>query len=405
MLITWTIRYLDRADKQFKNRSLHLDTDTLDPAIKMAIEFVIEASTGKSEREILRFRKHFTEERSASFAEKSQRNGVHGFALIEYFEDDEGNEISLDAAARIVTGNPNIRIIPSGSKQHDIDYMLSTSKPVPVADITLSMEQLKLLAYFVRDFRELAKSAFMADRPATLQTVGSTSTLTTAASDEEIRSFLTIFRRLYMAGEPANFIKAVGVFSDALGDHPLGKWVKGVGHEYELAMADSKLFPFGNQGQTTFTAKNLIDVLIYTRYAHQPLGKNEQRQQEYDDYLRQLNGNKAKLDWMCLTEVWKSALTIGNVGRIIASWFDRYCQSHQSSADVLASLQDDHPGIGSQEKQADRSARIFREKTEALADAIWKQHGSPAGGSAQFFAEAEKQLKKQLEDGGDGGNK
>ncbi len=37
MLIFWRIRYLDRTDKQFKDRDLFLDTMLLPPATKAAV--------------------------------------------------------------------------------------------------------------------------------------------------------------------------------------------------------------------------------------------------------------------------------------------------------------------------------------------------------------------------------
>jgi hypothetical protein len=55
----------------------------------------------------------------------------------------------------------------------------------------------------------------------------------TAATDDEIRSFVMIFRRLYMAGEKANFVSAADLFAKAVSDNPFAKWVTGVKTSYE----------------------------------------------------------------------------------------------------------------------------------------------------------------------------
>ena len=42
MMLFWKIRYLDRAEKQFKDRYLYLHTKTLDPVARATIELVAE---------------------------------------------------------------------------------------------------------------------------------------------------------------------------------------------------------------------------------------------------------------------------------------------------------------------------------------------------------------------------
>jgi len=67
----------------------------------------------------------------------------------------------------------------------------------------------------------MLNSAFMKDGPGTLTSSGAIPTLTTPVTDDEIRSYVTIFRRLYMTGhrDPASFVKVVPIFVKALGDH------------------------------------------------------------------------------------------------------------------------------------------------------------------------------------------
>ena len=405
MMLLWKIRYLDRTDKQFKDRYLYLHTKTLDPVTRAAVELVVENKSSKTERAILKYRHLFTEEKSGNAP--GNPNEWDKFSTVgpsEYFEDETGKEITDHEMGPILTGSPTARLIPSGAKQHDIDFMLSEPTPVPVADVTLDPEELRLLGYFVRDLTELRDSAVMKDGPGTIKASGafglsatSNHTLETAASDEEIRSFVTIFRRLYMTGhhDPASFTKIIPVFVKALGDHPYAKWVDGVAKEYQNHLDSVPDFrPFIQPGACAFTTKRLIDVFLYTQYAHQP---NEDRQRQFGECLTQVHGKRPVLTWMFLTEIWKCSLKIGNAGKIISWWFKRYCEHHGVSPAVLTSLRDDHYGLGAAEKEEDRRARLFREKTEELAMELWKQNARPEGGPSQFLMMAREQLDQKLQ--------
>lgn len=402
MILFWKIRFLDRADKGFKDRSLFLNSETLDPVTRAALELVVEGRHPGSDRRILKYRSLF-EERDLATIPDCQEILTTGRTIFvsDYFEDETGAEITLRQMGPILTGDPNTVLLPNGMRQHDIEFMFSESKPVPVAEVSLDQEEARLLGYFVRDYQEIRDSAFLKDGPGTLKTTGSVSgmaisnpTLETAVSDDEIRSFVTIFRRLYMDGEPANFEKAVAVYVKAVGDHPLAKWVAGIAADHRQHL-DSvpDVRPFMQVGTCTFNTKRLLDVFIYTQYAHQP---DERRQRQFGECLAQVQGHKAVLTWMFLTELWKCALEIGNAGKQIAAWFNRYCDHHGISPDVLASLRADHSGLGVEEKEEERQARLFREKVEELSTELWKRHGRPEGGPAQFLLLAREQLNQAL---------
>ncbi len=403
MLLHWKIRYFDRTDKDFKDRWLVLDTETLEPTTRAAIDFVMEIRSNKSERDIVKHRKHFLDVGPELPAiQPSKPVAYNCFFLHDYFEDEHGNENSLDEIARIRSGNPNARVFPSAFPQHLVEFCIAPATPVPLAEITLSPEEFEILRVFTRDFNELKRSAFWTDGAGQITWSGPEPTIQTAISDEEIRSFVTIFRRLYMTKEPANFSKSVGVFTSQLGGHPIGKLVAGFGKEYDAALASTKFWPDMVGGtQTSFAAKNLIDAFIYTRFAHQP---DQKRQQQYDEYLNQVEGKKGLLAWRFFEAIRNCAFPICNGGRYIAWWFDCYCGHHNLSANA-ASLRDENPGIGSQEKEANRRARVFREKVEALAEMIWRNKGRPSDGPKQFVPEAEIQLRKMLCDDAEGGSK
>ena len=47
MMLFWKIRYLDRTDKQFKDRYLYLHTKTLEAVSRATVEFVAENKSFK----------------------------------------------------------------------------------------------------------------------------------------------------------------------------------------------------------------------------------------------------------------------------------------------------------------------------------------------------------------------
>ena len=101
------------------------------------------------------------------------------------------------------------------------------------------------------------------------------------------------------------------------GDH---KWVKAVAGEYESHLQE---VPDLCQSRTdmivTFSVKRLIDVFLYTQYAHQP---DERRERQFHECLQQVLGRRNFLTWQFLTEVWTCGLEI-EIGR--ASCRERVC--------------------------------------------------------------------------------
>ncbi|MGA2173126.1 MAG: hypothetical protein ABSG82_09010 [Sedimentisphaerales bacterium] len=401
MLLFWRIRYLDTREKQFKDRDLWLDTDTLDNVTKSAVELTYELKDTSHQREMLRYR-HFFQEKNFT---KDELNLLHDGSVFihEYYEDENGKELSNKQMAVILTGNPDAIMFSSGAKQHDIDYALTKKRPILIDQISLSQYQLKILGYFVRDLKEMLISAFYKEGPGTLRSSGGKApNLYTAVNDEEIRSFVTIFRRLYMESEPANFPKAEAVFEEAVRGYPLGNWVKGVKSEYEAELDRKPYYPpLLGQGEFPFTRKRIIDVFLYTQYAHQP---DATRIRQFQECLSSMNNNRPTLTWLFLTELHACSLHILNAGRIIANFYDRYLQYHKVSSDVLASVASVNPGIGILEKKEVRKARIFREKAEELAKTIWMNSGCPEGGHMQFINQASEQLKHAVTGKIDGQN-
>jgi hypothetical protein len=388
MLLFWRIRYLDRRDKQFKDRDLWLNTNSLDPLTKGAIEATYDM-TGGSGRELLRYR-HLFQQKERPTGDSFDRAG--GVFIHDYFEDEDSLELTLKQMAVVLTGNPEAVFFPPGTREHDAEFFLAPKPPIDLRQITLSADQLTILGYFVRDLRELLTTALYKNGPGSLSGYpGGPKILKTAVSDEEIRSFVTIFRRLYMETEPANFTKAAAVFSDVLTGQPIGQWVQATANEYEACMKEKvESTPMIGQRRLTFSRKRLIDVFLYTRYAHQP---DDRRARQFNECLAEVGGGNPVLTWLFLTEVWKSALEIGNAGRVIADFYDGYCQCHSIPCQVLASVHTDNPGIGALEKKEAQESRVLREKAEEVAKAMWESAGRPEGGVMAFINQALERLR------------
>ena len=369
LLLMWKIRYLDRSDRQFKDRCLSLDTKTLDPITRATVELIAKNDSSRSQRDILKYRYLFKEDNGETDPNAPiDFDECRSVGPSEYHEDETGKEITGDEMAQILAGSPTARLIPRGARQHDIDLMLSERKPLPVAEVSLNPVEIRLLGYFVRDLREVIESAFMKDGPGSINFSGdspllspnSKPTLKTPATDDEIRSFVTIFRRLYMKNEPAGFLKAAQVFVKAMGHHPHGKWLDAVADEYQNRLRSVPDFhPLIPTGMCTFETKLLIDVFLYTQYAHQPdLG----RQNEFNTCLREVQDKRNVLTWMFLTEIWKLSLTIRKAGRVIAGWFAAYCDHHSITPDVLDSLLRALPGLAAARRKRIGGSDCFRSR-------------------------------------------
>jgi hypothetical protein len=398
MLLLWKIRYLDSHERQFKDRCLWLETGTLDPALRAMVELCHQLGTFSDNRCLLKFRQLFClmDITSEDWKVLSARATSMSTVLVHgYYEDEDGQELSRERIAEIVTGSTKSILVSPRARQHDIDFMLAANRPVPVDQITLSKDDLETLGYFVRDLREMLATAFYTDGPGTLTSQGSASPeLQTASTDEEIRSFVTIFRRLYMKTEPAGILKAVEVFVRITQGLPIGSWVAGERDEYERKLKQRPSWiPFVDQSQLSFDRKRLIDIFIYTRYAHQPCTA---RTRQYKECLALVGGRSGVLYWLFLTAMRECSLNIRNAGVIIAQFFDRYCQVHRVSADILRSVAHDHPGIGQLENEEDRRRRLLEEKASQLAQEIWESKGKPPNGPASFMNHARKILRSVL---------
>jgi hypothetical protein len=398
MLLSLHVRYLDSRDKQFKGRVLWLDTDTLDPVTKAAVEATREIASS-SGREMLRYR-HLFEEKDCAREDGEAPDTIASFIIDGYFEDEEGKELSEERMGTIVTGRANSVMFPAGAKQYQIDFALADKPLVDIDKTSLSEQDVKVIAYFCRDVRELAESEFLKEGPGTYsQGPPSLTGVETSVSAEEIRSFVTIFRRLYMKKDRGNLLNALDVFAKAIPEHPVSAWAKGIADEYARELTVSPMVPPGVKRPVPsfWSRKRLLDIFIYTQYSHQP---DDRRIKQFQECLELVRGNRAFLEWSFFFELWSTSWRILDAGRTITEFYKHYCRCHGKPKDVLDSLHRQNPGIGLKEKKGEKRDRILLEKAEELSVKMWQDRGQPEGSPTQFLDEAREQLRAAIE--GDG---
>ena len=386
MLLLLRVDYLDSCDREFKARNLWLDTNALDPLTRASVEAAYEMSEG-DRRNMLKYR-HLFEEMTCSDEELGdlcqQHQSFSSFTITNYYEDEAGEELPAGRAGQILTGKPNSILFPVGMKRHHIVYALAEKPPIRIDQIELPSEQLTILAYFCRDVRELAESEFLKEGPGTYsQGPPSLTGVETSVSAEEIRSFVTIFRRLYMKSESGCLLNALDVFAKAIPDHPVSAWAKGIADEYKGELTSKPMIPPGVvlPASSSWSRKRLLDIFINTQYSHQPNGR---RTRQFQECLELVRGNRAFLEWSFFSELWSTSRRILDAGRMITQFYKHYCRCHGEPGDILDSLHRQSPGIGMKEKKGEKRDRILREKAEELSVMLWQERGQPEGGASQF---------------------
>ena len=224
-MIDWKVRCFNRAQKDFFDRNLVLDTTCLDPLTRSRVEMCLERRTSQG-REILKYRHLFKEGGPLSSGDEFGHDSYCGFAVMDYFEDEDGKEITLTECARIKAGNDTLVVFPGHYGPHDIALSLSNNSPVPENPqdhINLSQVEIDALTYFVKDVAELKENAFYGSPP-TLTCVGGIYSVNTIPV-EHIVSFVTIFRRLFMQGERGNYNNACAIYARHYLNKRLTAWI------------------------------------------------------------------------------------------------------------------------------------------------------------------------------------
>lgn len=356
MMIFWRIPILGPTMTRVGNRDLWIDTRTLEPIARAQVELWCESDDRERQIGASKFRSLFTDTKPDGPDSCSER----GFVIRDYFEDVEGRPIWLH-------GQSAEEVQPRHVE--------------PVQKVSTS--DLQLLGDFVRDYGELASSSLFEEGPGRLSWSGTSSpTLETAVNDEEIRSFVTVFRRLYIDKEPANFAKAAEVYYR--NRWPMFHFVQSQADQFAKELQEPPEVPaLVSKGMVSFCRKRLLDVFIYTRFAHQP---SASRTRQYHECLEEVGGEASVLFWLFLNQAWAASLLIANAGKVIAHAFGDYCMLCNEAPPTLQTPGRDHPGIGAMEKALAQRERRLHEKAAQLAATL--HGGTPESQSQDRIREA-----------------
>lgn len=374
------------------DRALWLDTSSLDPVTKAAVELSRELDVHDHEARIIRFRNLF-QEKTYDVDEFSSlcncSGGVDCFFVPEYFEDEKKNPISKNTILRLLNSKES-----ESEKKSDKRVNVKRTKEIKtedftITDVILDQDQLASLGYFTRDLVELSSSEFLKESPGTFVSKGSETTVKTAATSDEIKSFVTTFRRLYMTREPGSFVNASKIYLSVAPPTftSLAIWfIDGYNSQLQQQVE-------GLETTQPISKKLLIDAFIYTQYAHQP---NKRRTEQFNRCLKAVEGNSSRLVWLFLSTIWQMTFSIRNAGKEIVSFYDEYIRSNEEESNLVVSVIDNNPGIGSLEKKSVREKRLLQEKAEDIAIELWKEKGRPPPGHAIYFEESRRRLEEAM---------
>jgi hypothetical protein len=244
------------------------------------------------------------------------------------------------------------------------------------------------MSLFLRDIKELRQNSFY-ERNATIRSVGDTLTLETISVDL-IRSFIVIFRRLYMSGkhDVGNFRDSCNIYCSRFWNQRVIDWVAEERRLYDLFLDEPAAKVAGTKPVFSFSNKRLIDVFLYTRFAHHP---NESRTRQLKQ-MREEVGSDEWLEFMFYSVVQQAAITYCNVSQYIAFEMDGYWKvgGLQPSADTTPFCNAGDRGVLRTAKE--ESEERIRKRAERLGEDLWKIAGSPANALPQFVEDAMRQL-------------
>ncbi len=369
-----------------------VDTNELPPLDQHALEMLVEAGglTAEKFRNWRdRFRAH--DEHVPIARPTGYSGGLHCIAIEDYCEDGDGNGLTIENGIRIVMQNEDLVILPSGTRAHDVALAFTDNSPIPEDPLSyfqFTQSEVNGLALFLRDIKELRQSPFY-QRHSTMHSFGSQLRLETISVDL-IRSFIVVFRRLYMTGkhDVGNFRDSCDVYCARFWNKRLIDWVAEERRLYdEFLHGPAAEFP-GTQPVYSFSNKRLIDVFLYTRFAHHP---DETRTRQ----LRQMRvevGSEDLLEFMFYTAVQHAAMIYCNVSQYIAFEMDGYWKvgGLHPTADVTPFCNGADRGVllTAEEEVRDR----LMKRAAKLGEELWKNAGSPSNELPQFVQDAIQHL-------------
>jgi len=392
MRIHWTVRCFNRKAKESFDRHLFLDTDTdsLDAVTRSRVELCIEQRS-THERQVLKYRHFFKEAKPLSPEADIPSKRFCVICVRDYFEDEDGQEISLTQIVRIREGNDNLVVFPSHYRPHDIVLSLSENSPVPENPqdhVNLGQEEIDALAYFVKDVVELKGNAFYSSPP-TLTSVGGVYSIRTI-SVEHIVAFMTIFRRLYMQGERGNYMNACPIYAHRYLNKRLTTWITAERRLYNKFLAAKATLPIMLGGEKSFTNRTLIDTMLTVRFAHQP---KDDLQHEYETCLREA-GDGRRLEWMFYTIAGEAALYYSRAHSVISNELEWYLRVTGKRPTFDFAPYRNESGRGEQPTAEQAREERVRRQAEKLGGELWEEAGRPERQLERFVKEAQDRLRE-----------
>ncbi len=391
MLVIWKVRCFNRDQKEFFDRFLVLDTNTLPVRLRHSVELCVERDR---DREIVRYRDLFTESEDSG----SRWNGLlpgevpRITSVEDYFEDDAGQSITYTQIVRIETGDDTAVTFPPYSRPHSIELALSANSPLPddpLEHIKLSAHETDALALFVRDVEELVQSPMYCNVPQ--YCTGPAGERVESISVDLIRSFVLVFRRIYMEKEPGNYFKACNAYVRHFLNKRLTNWILAEKKECSKVLrAKASCWPLTDR-DCSFTIEELVDAFLYTRFAHQP---NEEQSRKFAAYQREV-GSEPYFEWMFYRALCDLARRYRNAHQVLAQEYKAYVKLGGTPSSLATSPFVNQGGRGSRLTKAELDATKIKERASQLAGDLWQEAGCPAGGPEKFLAEAESFLANE----------
>lgn len=408
MIFFWKIRYFDRGDKEFKDRCLYLDPETIPIQDLACIEFLSETRKHNWDRKILKFRHLFREvsknERKKLW-HKHCSSGIETILLDDYVEDEDGNVIALQEALRIKYGNPNLVLVPQGMSKHLFKYLNAPDPAFDISQITLSEKEIDAFLAFSRDYNELKDSTFRKDFSSlSLHVENEIYDIRSSFTDEDIRAFVAIFRRLYKANDndPGHYENVCKVYQEKI-QHPSARYLEVECNKFQslkestlekspdnsvLLSPIRELISFGQINE--LSVEKFLDTIIYTRYLHQP---KKSRKELYQTILNSIKKEEKEdiLNWIFLSLMNSLSLHIINTGGMLEYAINRYLETKNTEMAHIPQMTS--LGIGKKESYEEKKKRIVDKKITELSEALWKQDGNPACGLSGYKKQAELIIK------------
>ncbi len=392
MRALWKIPTFSRPSGERSEKWVSLDTATLDAVSRHKVELCLERHNTFS-RDILQYRNLFQEAAGPIESYLDADQDDHGKLLIvhDYAEDDDDNEISFTEIARIVTGNPDVFVVPPGMRPHDMQlYYVAKNSPLPenpLDHIHLTQQEIDALAYFLRDATELKREPFYLNPPS-LHSQGAQQWIETIPV-ESIRSFVIVFRKMYMTGEPGNYLKACDAYTQHFLNKRITDWVSAEKQLYEQFLSKQVcVFP-GLGPPYSFTNKCLIDAFLYTKFVHQP---QERRIKQFREYLQEV-GNAHRMEFACYNAMLELARHYSGLQWVLSNELPAYLNHTGARPSFDSPPFINEGGRGSRVTKEELEARQLHEHAEKLGYELWTNAGKPEGELPDYVARAELSLQ------------